>query len=142
MKNGCDAMDCWIVDGMGLLCRFPMCGRVLSPTRWAVLARVSGREMNCSVSMVHIISVELETNLREVLLRAFSWLKAATTAFTSHLAPQPLPTSKHLFGVVYQQMVSADVRNARALPTSKMKVKVQLLSKHSSCQSIQAVIAL
>ena len=81
--NGLDAMDCWIVDGMGLLCRFPMCGRVLSPTRWAVLARVSGREMNSSVSMVHIISVELETNLREILLRAFSWLKAAATAFTS-----------------------------------------------------------
>ena len=45
-------------------------------------------------------------------------------ADASHLAPQPLPTSKHLFGVVYQQMVWADVRNARALPTSKMKVKV------------------
>ena len=85
MKNGLDAMDCWIVDGMGLLCRFPMCGRVLSPTRWAVLAWVSGREMNSSVSMVHIISVELETNLREVLLSAFSWLKAAATALHSHL---------------------------------------------------------
>ena len=83
MKNGLDATDCWIVDGVGLLCRFPMCGRVLSPTRWAVLGRVSGREMNSSVSMVHIISVELETNLRKVLLRAFSWLKAAATAFTS-----------------------------------------------------------